>query len=351
KVQMDTSEKDNHDTQLWYNDASAIREKYHVNSFPTFLIFSPRGDIVHADIGYKDVPDLLALCENAMNPDRQYYVLLNQYISGEKQYRSMQYLANTADQLGNKELAYAIAKDYIDHDLIFLNDHSIFTTENIAFLSKFTLSSKDKGFQLFFKKGRIIDSVINLPHYSNGFVDYIISKENIYPEVSAAFKAGNKEPDWVSLTKNISEKYGKERADRNIIKAKIRWFGSAGNTIEYTKTCTAYLLKYSNEMDDVEINEQAWAIFLYSKNEDELKTALGKMKEVIGSRPINSSQIDAETDTYANLLYKLGLSGEAIAMEHKAIELGKAAGMGERKDFLENLEKMKKGIPTWPDKN
>ncbi len=60
-------------------------------------------------------------------------------------------------------------------------------------------------------------------------------------------------------------------------------------------------------------------------------------------------------DTKANLLYKLGRVQEGIALEEKAVELdnenAKKAG---REDFVsgyaEYVDKMKKGLPTWPVK-
>ena len=62
---------------------------------------------------------------------------------------------------------------------------------------------------------------------------------------------------------------------------------------------------------------------------------------------------DMYVDTYANLLYKVGRTAEAMKWEEFAIE--KANERGEQgKDFLEvykdTLDKMRKGEPTWPIK-
>jgi hypothetical protein len=49
-------------------------------------------------------------------------------------------------------------------------------------------------------------------------------------------------------------------------------------------------------------------------------------------------------DTYANLLYKLGHTKEAIEWEEKAVKL-----KPDEKTFTKTLEQMKKGEPTYLD--
>jgi tetratricopeptide (TPR) repeat protein len=57
-------------------------------------------------------------------------------------------------------------------------------------------------------------------------------------------------------------------------------------------------------------------------------------------------------DTYANLLYRMGNTDEAIRMEEKALELTpddwqKRLWSGDKNLYLKTIEKMRKGIPTW----
>jgi hypothetical protein len=55
-------------------------------------------------------------------------------------------------------------------------------------------------------------------------------------------------------------------------------------------------------------------------------------------------------DTYANLLYKVGETAEALKWQELAVAKGKERGIdkGTLKTIEENLEMMKKGEPTWP---
>ena len=56
-------------------------------------------------------------------------------------------------------------------------------------------------------------------------------------------------------------------------------------------------------------------------------------------------------DTYANLLYKMGETTEALKWQELAVTKSRELdlGKGDIEDIQENFEKMKKGEPTWPE--
>jgi tetratricopeptide (TPR) repeat protein len=66
------------------------------------------------------------------------------------------------------------------------------------------------------------------------------------------------------------------------------------------------------------------------------------MKIICDAHPEEGNYLD----TYANLLYKLGRTEEALRYEEKAFALAP-----NDKDITDNLSKMKKGEPTWPTDN
>ncbi len=93
------------------------------------------------------------------------------------------------------------------------------------------------------------------------------------------------------------------------------------------------------ELSVIEMNTIAWYIFLYSTNRYSLYIALN-----ISNKSLLHEQNPAYLDTYANLLYKLGQTKEAIEIETKALELVDAS---KKKSYQETLDKMKKGEQTW----
>src|SRR5580658_553523 len=55
KIQMDTSKQDNETIQSWYATAHDLAQQYKITAYPSFLFFSPDGEILHRDLGFRDV--------------------------------------------------------------------------------------------------------------------------------------------------------------------------------------------------------------------------------------------------------------------------------------------------------
>src|SRR6201996_8856533 len=45
-VQLDTTSKDNDYVRSWYADAHALMYQYRVEAFPTYLVFTPEGQVI-----------------------------------------------------------------------------------------------------------------------------------------------------------------------------------------------------------------------------------------------------------------------------------------------------------------
>jgi hypothetical protein len=63
------------------------------------------------------------------------------------------------------------------------------------------------------------------------------------------------------------------------------------------------------------------------------------MKIVCDARPEEQDYLD----TYANLLYKLGDTQKALSLEARAFSMNARNS----KEITTNMEKMKRGEPTW----
>ena len=96
------------------------------------------------------------------------------------------------------------------------------------------------------------------------------------------------------------------------------------------------------------INNVSYVLFENVTNPNVLQAAIRAEKRSLDSTTIlgTPGQEDpSEIDTYANLLYKAGKTGDAITWEEKAAQLS------EHRDpeILNHLAKMKAGQPTWPE--
>ena len=348
KLAGDTGAKKIADTTRLAADAQALMRDQKIMEFPTYLFFSPDGRLVHRGSGFKNPQTFLEVAAEAVDSTRQYYTLLAKYKEGKLDYSAMPYLARTAQLLKDRETARQVATTYIAH----LTDAELYTKDNIELIRAFTIASTDRGFDLFYRRGARVDSLMAIQDYSRGVVDRVISREEFEPAVTRA-KAANTSPDWDAIHEVIARKYSSDYADRTSLGAKVSWYQRKaaqtdwpthrGEWSEYTRNLVAWVEQYGPKkfegMAAFFLNNAAWDVFRYSSNKKELETALGWSDRVLKAMPNNGNNID----TYANLLYKLGRNAEAVKFEEQAAAIAPQAA-----DIKATLEKMKRGEPTWP---
>ncbi len=347
KVQMDISENDPPNIKSFYLVAQELRETYSVNVLPSYLFISPTGKVVHKDVGMKNVTDFIKLGENAINPSKQLYTLLDRWRTGNLLFEEMPVLAmKLRNDYQDKEKAIAIATDYQARYLNKLSDSEYLKKENLLFIANFTaiIRLSDNAYKLFYNYPKKVDSILRVPNYSKGVVDYVVAKEMIDPYIK---KANNEQnvPNWKSIEKAIIREVGSELAERNITSAKVRWYGSKNkHDPEFAKNFIREvefqgLSSFDHGAGFGLLNNKAWTLFSYSEKPKYLKIALDWVEYALRLEPNAHFSID----TKANLLYKLGRTEEAIELQTKLVELSN----GKVTDFNEHLDRMKKDLPTW----
>jgi hypothetical protein len=393
KVQMDTSNSDDDFIKKWYADASMIMHKFKVAAFPTYLFFSPSGDIVHRDVGGKRLEEFISVGADALDPDKQYYTMLQKYHRNQLKLAYIKTLVRKVKNVEGDEIAGKIAHDYINR----LSTDSLFTKENIQLMVEFTKSSKDKGFIIFRDSAKRISETDERVKEGTckAIVLNIINNEEIKPYRFTK----NGKPDWIKIKYNL-KKYG-PLGDEAFIKYKpgiifkteiepalkinSNWnqilpliqkqnLGKnaefvVGSTVVYylngiavnhtEKNCTNlvaaatyYADSFSTFLSAHGLNSWAWVLFENSNDKDELSKALQWSKH---SLELEAGEPEPEElDTYANILYKTGLVSDAIAWEQKAVEAAEVQAKKRNGTvntaYRQCFEKMKNGEKTWPEK-
>lgn len=278
--------------------------------------------------------------------NQKYYNLLKAYREGRKDYTTMPWLAKTAKDLNQKELADEIAHDYINNHLLTLNDEKLYTKENLIFIAQFTTSSKNRSFKLFYPDGIKVNKVMADALYARRIVDNVITIEEIHSKLSdAGGNAITEQPDWITMQKRIASEYDRDYADRTILNAQLQWYENRKDT---TQLIRYNVMKIEREgLDTVGFgrgftnNMIYYLIFKHSDDRDILNKAVKWMETLLKIEPENPAYMD----TYANLLYKVGRKQEALIWEEKSFNLD-----ANNKETLEAWNKMKRGEQTWPDK-
>jgi len=343
KVQLDDTPKDDAQTQAWHADAASIQQTYQVNALPTFLFFSPDGKLAGRGVGFQATGDFVKLAVQALQDSKSHYdsqlALLKQ---GKLDYNDMPALIPLAFQFGDQEAADSIRRLYLTGYLYKLDDSALYTKQNLLFIASAMQSTHEKGFDLFFKQGARIDRITGQKGLSKDVVYAMISKQEVEPVVTNALFKTHIEPDWKQLDEMIRRGYGRPYAKYLLLNAKVWWYRGAEDwphylpcAIEQAERDHLIRLGLAAVMG---LNDVAWAIFQHSTDKKDLEKALAWSSEAVRLDPKNAGN----TDTKANILYKLGRKDEALKTEMEALSLSPGdAG------FKDTLEKMKKNEPTW----
>jgi len=349
KLQMDTSKNDDFETRRWYAAAHEMMKMYHVEAYPTYLFFSPDGGILHRELGYQKPKDFLLIAKQALEPEHQYYSLLDAYKRGKKGFLDLPPLAREARRFRDLTSANEIATKYLHQFLDKQSREEVFTDANLNFVGEFrnVLSSSDPVFDYFLHYKVSADTIADeYQSFTTDIVNYIVEKEAIRPEIDRA-KRHARDPNWTRISRRIRNRFGGNYVDKNLISAKVDWYRNAKNWRDYAK----YLVEENDFINFeklpnipnniVYLNNCAWDVFLYSSDQEELRKAIVWSDWTI---KMSKDAGGGNLDTKANLLYKMGDTGDAILLEKKALE---TASKQDKAAIEKNLQKMEHGDPTW----
>ena len=346
RMQMDSTRQDNDEIRQWYAVARSFEGKYHIGAYPTYLFFSPDGQVLHKDIGGKNISDFLSMAMAAMDPKQQYYTLLADYRSGKLTFALMPVLAYAARRVGQDSLARQVSRYYMHHYLETLPEEEMWTRDNILFVYQYFsfVNITDNIFQLFYRNRMTIDSVIHDDHFSDALINEILYRDEVEPQVNKALKVTADKPLWRQLEWKIAVNYGAFYAEKNVLQGRIEYYKTKKSWKKYIKCFIR-----QQEMNGIEswrglnrsfdLNNAAYEVFQYDDNKRDLEKALSWVNRAL----VGADALDPETmDTKANLLYKLGKKSEGLALEEKSHTLSPR-----HKGIAANYDKMKNGLPTW----
>ncbi len=323
KVQMDTSGNDDKDIALLYPAAREMEKEYKINSLPSFLFFSPDGNIVQKETGGQAIKEFMVLMRNAIDPNKQLYTLANNAFAGKLSYAVMPALIKRLKDYKEDSLANEVAKVYVHGYLEKLSDDIFYTKETLKLFRAYSrvISSSDRIFRLYYQQPGRVDSIMGEKGYAKDRVNFIITNQEIQPVITRADKEGVV-PDWKKIQKDIQRKYNKEYAVYNVLNAEINWYSYKLEWEEYLKLLMQKWKIYGEEefkkSGALGLNDMAWTVFIHSNNKKQLRTALVWSEMSI---PMDKNDPTAEMDTKANILYKLENKDKALSTEIQVVEM------------------------------
>lgn len=297
-MQFDSTINDAEHIKARYADAAFISGKYKINGYPTFLFFSPDGELLDRKTGSCAAKEFITIGTNALDPEKQYYTQIKKYNAGER-------------------------------DLIFLNDLALMA------LAAFDDSLTEE----FAKENNAVFNDANKSKLNNRLKQIIFSRELKSADGWAKLEKWDNE-QWHIYSDKIRKTYPLFAEDI-LFDFKIRVYQNKNNWDEFNKTVTKYANNKFASSED--LNKCAWLIFANCNDKKILNEALQWSRRSF----TNQERIAPDfIDIYANLLYKLGRKNEAIEWEQKAQKIVIEQG-GDKNWGQDVIDKMNRGEETW----
>lgn len=276
--------------------------KYHVNGFPSFLVFDENGNYVYQSAGYQKLPEFSKMLADAMDKSKQ---ISAPGYSAKLEVDYPQFYKNAF--AGNGKRTFPKAEEVEQ----WLGAQKELTSEvSWAVIASFASDAKYAGYflehadryrQLYGKVG-VTDKLNSLLGQQ---LNEIMQKKD-----DAAF---------AQLLQKI-DKYMGEDAAMSKIYCSIAYYKAAEQWGKYAAAAADYVKKEGLENSSY-INTICWDIYEKCDDKGVIENACKWMKTVV-----EKDAAYAHLDTYAALLYKSGNNDDALAWANRAIEKGKAEG-------------------------
>lgn len=363
------------------SDTSAsgkIIKEYKIYRFPSFIFLDAKGGFMFTDIAFLSRPQpLLDIAEKAISAtkekslveyDSSYaggnystvflkdYILrrekagitnneelIEKYVFGLKvsdlyNYSEVLFILKAGPTVDgnayklaslNKQLIDSIFKTEPLADRVAMNNATITNTMNSAIASK--SFSRAMAAANFTRSTWASNPIEGQKNWNLKMMQYYKGVNDTIKYLQQA--SGYYEQYYMRLTVDSVRK----RDSLNYITARKNAREISKTTINDTTTRRTFSFSYSKDSYATELNNAAWTFYLMAVNKNDYL-----FKAMLWSRrALELSVKPAFYDTYAHLLYRLKFFDEAVSMQRKAIELGKANKI-DTKLFQEEYEKIRK---------
>jgi thioredoxin-related protein len=358
KIQMDRTSRDNEYVKSWYNDADKIKFAEKIEAFPSLLFYTANGELLLKSIGFKSPASLNKIASYISNSSvtDEFKKNLLAYQNGQRDLDKIpELIATVREVLGDRQLAKEMSMEYKKNYLEKLPPDQFLTRKNIRFIADNggagLVNSNDNFFKACYNEPVLIDSVLG-EGSAEWCVKLVVNREEVSEQLYSNNKPISLHPNWKKIADKL-HKYKKIDPERTLLRAKVDFYRKIEDWETYTLLRTEEIKRYPRKAYEMglfdSLNQVAWDVFQHCNEKKSLERAL---EWSILSIELEMPNPNCEFyDTKANLLHKLGRTIEAIPTQELAKSCLEKTNVDREliyhSDINSNLEKMKKGLPTW----
>ncbi len=292
-----------------------LAKKFGVKNYPTYIWMDATGKPIQRSVGSTDAANFLTIAGNAMNPKKNLAYLKEQYESGN---RNPEFLLSYANALS---AAFDLtSQNVIDEYFKTQSSEEIYNERNWKLILKFTPNISTSIY------GRMVQNP--RPFYAKYGKDSVTKVFDDLVLRSLVFAGQQKD----SVMFQDARRYFLSVKDSAVLKAavteELNYYKNIKDIQRYTTFAHANVPKYF--LDDAKmLNAICWTYF---QKVDDKKNLADAEKWIAQSVKLEDEYYN--TDTYANILHKVGKNKEAIDMAKHSIEAAKKS----KEDFSSTEE-------------
>ncbi|MCU0444116.1 MAG: thioredoxin family protein [Microscillaceae bacterium] len=281
---------------------------YQVNAYPTLLYFNAMGEVVNKRVGGAPAEQFLEIGKNTLNPEKQISSLRQRYNKGERGQEFLRKYLQALQEAGEEAEYAKVTAEYVK----LMDKKDWILPENWEIINA-TADNNSEIYQYILSNRAVFEEKLGKLEVNN----YIIRAFS--NEVNQVVNA----QDEAKLQALSSKLRGvmTDNADNLVARLEMIFYTSSGNADKALNAIDNFLMKYSSDWS--ELNSIAWSYFTEIA-QDDLKV-LQKVAQW-AKKSVSLNKNFANTDTYANILFKLGQNKEALKYAEESVSLGKAAG-------------------------
>jgi thiol-disulfide isomerase/thioredoxin len=309
-------------TDMEKGEGIDLAKKYGVKNYPTYIWMDETGKQIQRSVGSTDATAFLAMAGNAMDPKKNLAYLKEQYESGN---RKPEFLLTYANALAS---AFDLtSQNIIDEYLMAQPAEELSNENNWKLILKFTPNINTSIY------GRLVQNPH--PFYAKYGKDSVSAVFNDLVMRSLDFASQQKD----SLMFENAMKYLRISKDTVILRdasvKELNYYKNKKDFARYSKLSWFYAPKFFWN-DAQMLNAICWTYFQHVDDTAKLADA-----EKWIAQSVKLEDAYYNTDTYANLLHKMGKNKEAIEMAKHSIEAAKKSkeDYASTQELLNELQK------------
>lgn len=286
-----------------------IAKKYSIYSYPTLLFIDGDGKVVYKAAGYMSPQELISIAKEAVNPENTLENKIVKFEAGEKDPEFLMGLIKNT-YATDFSLAQKVATRYFQ-----TRTDATYSKEEAGMLLFFTKTIDDDLYKIFTAKKAELSTQI-----PESYLAEYDKQLKLNTVLQKSFDANNQSINESTFLTEGTKIYGEKEAKQLLNKINMDLFFNQKKYDDYAKSALNY---YQNPKDFAtdELNNVAWNFYLYVTD----KTLLAQVTQLC-LEGIKKEENSQNTDTLANIYYKLGDNKNAKLWAKKSIEIAKAKG-------------------------